>query len=298
MANSITTFSLDNHKNNNTIPNIVLFIHNEDTFYPLLHTHDFYELIFIEDGECGHFANNKNYSLCKYDACILHPNIMHRHYLTNDKNICLYSFGISKDCLNSILENVNLTIDEVLKNPITNFSLTQSEVNNLTSSLYSIKTDSLDSDNYYTSPLFSSTLKIIISEIIFKIFRQERLQKTNTHNVYVNKILKELSNVNNFKLSIEEICEKFSFSHGYITHLFKKANLQAPNKIFLQNKLSHASMLLQNSNIKIWDIMETCGIFSSSYFNKVFKKEFGITPSEFRKNSAIYKQSKNVYIEN
>ena len=42
-------------------------------------------------------------------------------------------------------------------------------------------------------------------------------------------------------------------------------------------------MILANSKIKIINIAELCGIYSISYFNTAFKKEFGISPSQYRK---------------
>ena len=35
-------------------------------------------------------------------------------------------------------------------------------------------------------------------------------------------------------------------------------------------------------------IAEICGIYTVSYFNKSFKAEYGISPSQYRKNNKIY----------
>ncbi|MBQ7348975.1 MAG: helix-turn-helix transcriptional regulator, partial [Clostridia bacterium] len=41
--------------------------------------------------------------------------------------------------------------------------------------------------------------------------------------------------------------------------------------------------LLTNSKMKIINVAELCGIYTISYFNKSFKKEFGESPSQYRK---------------
>jgi AraC-like DNA-binding protein len=108
-------------------------------------------------------------------------------------------------------------------------------------------------------------------------------QKTNIQSVIIKSVLSELNNPKNYFVTTKEIIKRLDYSQEYIIRLFKLSNLDSPNKIFLKNKLNYACTFLRNSEIKIIDIAEMCGIYTISYFNKVFKEEFGISPSNYRK---------------
>ena len=52
-------------------------------------------------------------------------------------------------------------------------------------------------------------------------------------------------------------------------------------------RLDTASSLLVYTNKTVSTICYSLGFQSISYFNKIFKKRFGVFPTQFRKNSTI-----------
>lgn len=53
-----------------------------------------------------------------------------------------------------------------------------------------------------------------------------------------------------------------------------------------QSRLAHAQVLLQDPEKSIGDIVLMCGFESASYFTKLFKEKFGMTPSQYRKEKS------------
>ena len=49
-------------------------------------------------------------------------------------------------------------------------------------------------------------------------------------------------------------------------------------------RLNIATHLLKESDYPIGVISEKCGISNVSYFNRIFKKAFDMTPKDYRKN--------------
>jgi YesN/AraC family two-component response regulator len=55
------------------------------------------------------------------------------------------------------------------------------------------------------------------------------------------------------------------------------------NELIRTSRIERARQLLQSDRQPIADIAEQVGIMDYNYFTKVFKKEFGVPPSVFRR---------------
>lgn len=55
-------------------------------------------------------------------------------------------------------------------------------------------------------------------------------------------------------------------------------------------RLARAKYLLRNTEMTMGEIQAVCGFESPSYFSRAFKGEFGLTPSEYRRDSAAGKK--------
>ncbi len=68
---------------------------------------------------------------------------------------------------------------------------------------------------------------------------------------------------------------------------FKKQYRSSPRLYINQQRLQHARMLLQNTEMLVSEIATACAFESPSYFIRIFKLEFGITPQAFRATPII-----------
>jgi len=84
------------------------------------------------------------------------------------------------------------------------------------------------------------------------------------------------------KLSLDEICEKAHISKYHLCRIFKENIGITITEYIKKRRLSLACQLLRNTDCKITEIAEKCGFCDSSFFTKVFSKEHGITPTEYR----------------
>ncbi|WP_379128421.1 response regulator [Paenibacillus sp. sgz500958] len=83
-------------------------------------------------------------------------------------------------------------------------------------------------------------------------------------------------------ISLEVIAGRVSLNPTYLSHLFKKETGQSLIKFITLQRLEQAQYLLGNTNMKIVDIAENVGYWSSSYFCLTFKKYYGISPQKYR----------------
>ena len=81
------------------------------------------------------------------------------------------------------------------------------------------------------------------------------------------------------KLAANEL----SISVSYLQHIFKKETGITLLDCRNAERLKKAKLLLKGCDDKIIDIAAACGFEDSSYFTKIFTREVGISPTEYRK---------------
>lgn len=84
------------------------------------------------------------------------------------------------------------------------------------------------------------------------------------------------------RLTLEDLARKVYLSPYYLTRIFKK---ETGCRIFdyLTNvRLKWAKEFLANTDLKVTEVALRVGFEDVSYFGKVFRREIGVTPSEYR----------------
>ncbi|MFK7776445.1 MAG: helix-turn-helix domain-containing protein, partial [Saprospiraceae bacterium] len=83
-------------------------------------------------------------------------------------------------------------------------------------------------------------------------------------------------------LSVEEFAKLCAMSVSTFKRKFKELYSESPKKYFSKMKMKRASQLLLINENRISDIAYECGFDSLATFNRIFKKHFGQSPSEYR----------------
>lgn len=83
-------------------------------------------------------------------------------------------------------------------------------------------------------------------------------------------------------LSILQVAQQVYLTPSYLSNLFKKETGQTVGNAILRMRMEEARRLLPDKSLKLYQISEMCGYQDPNYFAKLYKKTFGITPSESR----------------
>lgn len=92
-----------------------------------------------------------------------------------------------------------------------------------------------------------------------------------------------INNHTNDMIGINEVAAHIGKSRTYTTNKFKREIGVTINDYIINQKLIEAKSLLRHSNKSLTDIAYYLCFSSQSYFQNLFKKKYGITPSEYRK---------------
>lgn len=106
--------------------------------------------------------------------------------------------------------------------------------------------------------------------------------------------IKAIANAKNFinlnyaaDIDLNNIAEYVNLSPSYLHSIFSENEGVTPHRYLIRKRIDEAKILLLTENsIPLSDIAIRCGYASQSYFNYIFKKETGLTPTEYRKISA------------
>ncbi len=88
-------------------------------------------------------------------------------------------------------------------------------------------------------------------------------------------------------LSVEEIAEKAGLSVNRLNDLFKKEQGETVGRFLTRVRMGKAKELLDKGE-KIPDVSKKTGYGSNSYFARVFRKMYGISPQEYRRKEKKY----------
>ncbi|KRF10266.1 hypothetical protein ASG89_01670 [Paenibacillus sp. Soil766] len=86
----------------------------------------------------------------------------------------------------------------------------------------------------------------------------------------------------NSALSLELVADVVGLSPGYLGKLFKGNTQMSFNEYVNKIRLDKAKELLSSTNEPASRICELVGIYNVTYFSTLFKKNYGMTPSQFR----------------
>ena len=82
--------------------------------------------------------------------------------------------------------------------------------------------------------------------------------------------------------NISQLADRANLSLPYLSTVFKQAMGQTISSYLSQQRLLHAQELLQDISIPIKDVCARSGYEDPHYFARSFKKQTGMTPSEYR----------------
>ncbi len=90
-------------------------------------------------------------------------------------------------------------------------------------------------------------------------------------------------------LPLDTWAERTQCSRGHLIALFKKHVELSPHESLLLLRLERARHLLERSDVSIHNIAEQCGFATSFHFSRCFREACGMPPSQYRKNTDLYK---------
>lgn len=263
-------------------------IHMESWPHPL-HTHNFYELILINEGTGFHMVNDVTFPYKKDDVFLLTPHDYHQFHITEattftylkftealleEKNTLITSNHISKETRELLLLARNQT-QCIVKSPSDN-SFIHALCNQL---LNEFKNPSRFSKQI-AQELFGAILLIVLRNIIPLSNKNFAAHEETIIDRLLYYIRSEIGNPE--KISQKALAEFLNLSPGYIGSFIKKHTGNSLQYMINETRLQTAEKLLKQSSLPIKEIASRVGFNDSSHMNKLFQKYRKANPKSYR----------------
>ena len=83
-------------------------------------------------------------------------------------------------------------------------------------------------------------------------------------------------------LSLSALAQQVSVSAGYLSALFRREVGETLTAYVNRRRIENAKKLLRTTRLQIQTVAQHCGIVDVHYFAKMFKKQTGVSPKEYR----------------
>lgn len=110
--------------------------------------------------------------------------------------------------------------------------------------------------------------------------------------VELQRVLDYIRNNLDCPMSVEALADLAKMSRSHFTRHFAAREGQPPAEFIMRERMRKASRLLATEELDVRAIAHQCGFSDSNYFSKVFRRNFGISPTEFR-TTGMYVSSSN-----
>lgn len=122
--------------------------------------------------------------------------------------------------------------------------------------------------------------------------RSDGLLESESHPLS-GRIIRLMEDNLDFPLSLEQLARRLRIPQRTLSHVCNKVVGESPMRLYLRLRLQAARNFLFYEEYSIKDVSTACGFSYPSVFARVFRRQFGQTPREFRAGIRA-KQQQNV----
>ncbi len=118
--------------------------------------------------------------------------------------------------------------------------------------------------------------------VLEELFIRVRNQSSGSEQALFEQISNDIHEHYMDALTVRALAEQHGMNDNRLFYLFKKYAGMGPGKYLMTYRLNRAKECLLASDAPISEVAESVGYADALYFNRIFKKQFGVSPGEFR----------------
>lgn len=255
--------------------------------YPV-HWHDEFEVIIIKKGKMNININLNNIVVNEGDIVFVKPKVLHGFGQYEEEEVETATVVFS---LSMMSAQVADACSVKYFTPLIEGTLDFPEIihpgdacyKNVRNCLLNMSKVYHDNDIFFELSIKSELFKMFY--YLFKEYCTERIisATNNSDATTIKKIIEYIQTHYQQTITIAALAEVAGLSEHYLMRYFKQNMGITCVDYINEYRLNIATHLLAETDYPVGIIAEKCGIPNASYFNRLFKKTFGITPKDYRR---------------
>ncbi|MCI8281200.1 MAG: AraC family transcriptional regulator [Lachnospiraceae bacterium] len=255
------------------------------------HSHDYFELMYVSKGSCTQKIGAVPCNLSAGDFCLLNPYVTHEIDIDSAETL-LFNIMIRQNLLRESFFSM-IAGNDLISNFFATSLFTESQQK---SYLYvpggkntaaASHIQALIIEFYEKKMGYQKAAENYLALLFMELARslQNQIDQENYTMMGGNLLSEILAYINQHKLEVTltSVAEQFHYHPKYLSSLIKRYTHKSFSEILLEAKLQDVCCYLKNTSLSIDEISQLMGYYDRSYFNRLFKKTFQMSPGQYRK---------------
>lgn len=262
-----------------------LFYYEDRTLSKVdLHSHNYYEFYFFLEGDVDMQIGETLYPVRYGDIMLIPPHISHRPIIKNqDTPYRRFVFWISQEYCNHLLQSSPdyayiMQYVEIEKRYI--FHTDQIAFNTIQSKVLRLL-EEMRSQKFGRDALIAVCINDLVLSINRLAFEQNTPKRKNPEYMLYQQVETYIEEHIEEDLSLETLAKNFYVSKYHIAHVFKD-NIGLSIHQYITKKRLILCQEAISGGMSITDAYHRFGFGDYSSFFRAFKKEYGISPKDYR----------------
>lgn len=271
------TLPQNHFKGKKEIDHIIIDRGKRGDFSPLQpdHYHSFYEIFYLYTGKCRFLLKDSVYHLEKGDLVFIAPGELHHS---------MYLSGINCEIITLYFKKEHLHLSDHTKLQSFMGSIPTLYQEDFHSLLGRMLSENSQIDEYSESFLTCYLQEVLLLLMRHSVMNEADPDLLNARDADIMLATKYIYKNFQRPLTLEEVSSVASLSPTYFSKKFKQTTGMGFKEYLNYVRLKHAQAALLTTSNTITDIALEYGFNDSNYFKDLFKKIYGKSPREFRKN--------------
>lgn len=251
---------------------------SEEHDMPQPHSHDYFELYFLLDGEREFFIENKMFVLPANTLVVVPPFCIHK---TEGGPYHRINVNVSPSLLDRAQSDFLMTASESIAIRISDEY--RDLIKRLLSEGVKIQSASIKSKRDYLLSLVKTIILFLSVQKSVSLSLASSSDSLRSVSPEVLRIIYYINTHYHERVTLKELCGVFFMSKVSLCKKFKDVMNCSVMEYVMRIRLNKAKAMLRDRSMSIEEIAFACGFSSANYFGLTFKKEIGLSPFNYRK---------------
>lgn len=260
--------------------------------YPI-HKHNYVELMYVYGGSMTHIIDNKKVTINEGEILLLNQNIKHGIEYC-DENDIIFNFIIRPEFFQfiSTMLQQNNDVSRFIFDALYSYNDEEAYLVFKVKEYKKVKQyiESIITNLYEKHLNGELELKLLVGLLLTELMNHPECIESYTVDSYekilISMILKYIC-LNYKDGTLMDLCKTIHQPNYKVCKLIKKQTGKTFTQLLQEEKLKNAEQLLKNSTMSLNDIIVAIGYENISYFYRLFKNKYMMTPLEYRKKNKL-----------